>query len=130
MGRSATKKLVCFYALILLATKSLAGSGTICVSRAEDNGALNIRPAHIRFDGQRALSVFGGDHKCIKAASGHHIVEAYSSDPYDPDIKNENAWRSQPIEITVTGSKKIKLIVKPISKGPTYTGPWSVEVSN
>ena len=79
---------------VLCSQQSLSADGTLCISRAEDNGVLNIRPAHLHIDGKPVLFVIGGEHKYIAVPVGHHTVEATSTDPYDPNAKDENGWRS------------------------------------
>lgn len=116
-----------FLVLLALTSECFAGSGSMCFGRAEDDGVINVRPAHIRVDGHQVFSLLGGEHGCVEAAIGRHIVDVYSSDPYDPGASNENAWRSKSVEITVHQSRKVGFVVKPVSHGDTYTGPWSIE---
>ena len=49
-----------------------------------------------------------------------------STDPYDPNAKDENGWRSKPLEISVSSKHTKNLVIEPIAKASNYTGSWAV----
>ena len=126
MRQSIFLSLIAFSVCFALTTESLAADGMLCISRTEENGVLNIRSAQLNFDGKPLLSVVGGDNKCIAVPVGDHTVEVTSPDPYNPSSQADNGWVSKPLNIIVLPKHTKSLIVEPISKDATYTGPWSV----
>lgn len=126
MARATILTAIFFGSCVVHSASSFAADSTVCVSRAEDNGVLNIRPAYLHLDGKPLLYLVGGDRKCIAVSVGRHSLVATSTDPYDPNSKDENAWRSKPIEIHVSSQHITNLIIEPLTKESTYTAPWSV----
>ena len=114
--------------LLILATSAFASDkAQICVSREENEGVLNIRPTEITANEKHILWIAGGEKKCFKVNPGQYSIIAQSSDPYDPDDKKSDSWKSKPLIVTVEVDKKVNVAVFPVSKGTTYTGSWELK---
>ena len=103
------------------------GDGQICVSRQEDGGVMNIRPAEITANGKHILWINGGENKCIDMQPGQYTIVAQSSDPYDPHDDKPDTWKSKPLLVNVKNDKKVNIDVSPISSKEGYTGPWRLK---
>jgi hypothetical protein len=123
-------KRILFSALILLISTTTAlaiEKGEICVSRREDNGALNLRAAQITANGEHLFWITGGERKCIEVWPGEYRIVAQSSDPYNPNDKNPATWKSKPPTVRVQEGGKAVIFVAPVSQGATYIGPWELK---
>ena len=114
-------------ALVLSVTAFASESTQICISREEDLGVLNIRPAEITANGNHLFWIIGGEKKCAEVDPGQYSIVAQSSDPYDPNDKNPTTWRSKPLVVVLERGAKVKITVFPLSQGPTYVGPWELK---
>jgi hypothetical protein len=100
------------------------GGGQVCISRQEDCGVMNIRPAEITANGKPISWINGGENKCVDIQPGQYALVAQSSDPYDPNDNKPDTWKSKPLLVMVKNNKKVKLVVSPISSKKGYVGPW------
>jgi hypothetical protein len=65
------------FALPLFAIATVAAaerSGSLCVERAEDEGAVNIYPVQLTID-KLTQTFFGGSKSCLPLSAGAHNVE-------------------------------------------------------
>lgn len=121
-------KLLYFLILFLFPLGTLAADiGMICVSRLENNGAINIYPVKIIKNGQEIFSLTGGDIKCEQLQAGEYKIFASSPNPFDPNDKNNRRWQSRPLKTRVL-SRMVSLIsVEPVSLHASYAGPWKLK---
>ena len=121
------KILLVIIAITLSVAAFASETSQICVSRQEDGGVLNIRPAEITANGKSILWIVGGEKKCVEVTDGRYSIVAQSADPYDPNDKRPNTWKSKPLLVTVEIGKKANIAVFPISKDVGYAGPWELK---
>ena len=123
-------KIILLSVLVFLVTGISAiamEKGEICVSRGEDNGVLNIRPAQITANEKHLFWISGGERKCVTVKPGKYRTVAQSSDPYDPNDKNATTWKSQPLTILVKKDSKVIIYVTPGSQDTAYVGSWKLK---
>jgi hypothetical protein len=101
-----------------------------CLFRFEDNGSLNIYPAHLRLDGRDVGGVLGGAYRCFELTPGTHVAEVRSGNPYDRNSVESKAWRSNKLHFLVVANSKAFLEVWPGTRAATYVGPWHVKLSD
>jgi hypothetical protein len=119
--------------ILTLITSSVlaAEKAEICINRGEDHGVLNIRPVQVIANGKEIVSITGGERKCVFVETGRYSIVAQSSDPYDPNDINPKTWQSKPLKVVAHSNIKKEIIIKPISRGAEYVGPWKlIETQN
>jgi len=114
-------------ALVLSATAFASENAQICISREENGGVLNIKPAEIMANENHLLWIAGGEKKCAEVEPGQYSIIAQSSDPYDPNDKNPTTWKSKPLIVVVEKGTKAEIRVFPVSQGAAYIGPWELK---
>jgi len=95
----------------------------IFVVRPKDYGDINIYPCTVEIScGQTAVLV-GGEDGLFIVAPGTYALTASSSNPY-PTTTKDSDWAPHPVEITLTNSQMMRIMVGPKNDGRTYTGGW------
>ncbi|SRR5713101_919827 len=102
-------------------------SAQICVERPENNGIVNLVPAHVVFSNNQELTLVGGQVACIFVANGIYSFVVQSSDPYNPESTNLKAWTSKKIEVHLKRGEVATFEVSPKSEGAAYIGGWIVK---
>jgi hypothetical protein len=70
------------------------------------------------------LWISGGEKKCVEVMPGEYRIAAQSPDPYDPNDRRSNTWKSKPILIKAEKSKEITIEVSPEYNDKGYSGSW------
>ena len=83
----------------------------ICIERPEEQGILNIREVRVVVDDKQAIFFIGGQAACLYAPPGNHFVYAVSFDPYDPNLKDPQAWSSNRVNFTLETGKQAEFEV-------------------
>lgn len=78
----------------------------ICIERPEEQGIINIREVRLIVDDKQAMILAGGQAACAYVEPGDHFVYAVSPNPYDPNLKDAQAWKSNKMNFTL-GTGKI-----------------------
>ena len=122
------KQIIIFLLVVLSFTATvIADEKTeICISRNENNGVLNIKPAEITINEKHFLWIFGGERKCCEIESGQYIIIAQSPDPYYPNDKNPATWKSVPLTLAVQAGAKVEILLRPIAHDAEYAG-WELK---
>jgi hypothetical protein len=122
-------RLLYFLILFLFPLGAFAADiGMICVSRPENNGAINIYPVKIIRNGQELFTLAGGETKCEQLQAGEHKIIASSPNPFDPNDKNNGRWQSRLLKASVLSGKVSLISVEPVSRHATYIGPWKLKI--
>jgi hypothetical protein len=96
---------------------------SIVIERPPNYGDINIYPCTVKIScGQTAVLV-GGENGVFVVAPGTYDLTAASSNPY-PTTTKDSDWAPHPVEITLTNSQVMRIVVGPKNNGRTYVGGW------
>jgi hypothetical protein len=98
----------------------------IYIERPENSGDINIYPCTVKISSGQTAVLVGGENGLFIVEAGTYDLTAGSSNPY-PMVLKDSDWISDPVEITVTNSQVMRIVVKPKSKGSIYVGGWDLE---
>jgi hypothetical protein len=95
----------------------------IFIERPKNYGDINIYPCTVEIScGQTAVLV-GGEDGLFIVEPGTYYLTAASSNPY-PTTTKDSDWAPHPVEITITNSQVMRIMVEPKNNGRTYVGGW------
>jgi len=95
----------------------------IFIERPKDNGDINIYSCTVKMSSGQTAVMAGGEEALFIVGPGTYYLTAGSSNPY-PTATRDSDWISDPVEITVTNSQVMRIVVVPKSKGSKYVGGW------
>jgi hypothetical protein len=84
-----------------LASRAANTKGDLTFIRPGDTGLLNIFPATVIIEGQKAFTIIGERSVMLRLPVGKYKVKIQSSDPYAPRDQGIT-WKAGPVEITVS----------------------------
>ncbi len=95
----------------------------IFIDRPNNYGDINIYPCTVKIScGQTAVLV-GGEDGLFVVEPGTYDLTAASSNPYSATTQDSD-WAPHPVEITLTNSQVMRIMVEPKSNGRSYVGGW------
>ncbi len=95
----------------------------IFIERHQNYGDINIYPCTVKMNSGQTAVLASGDDTLFIVEPGTYYLTAVSSNPY-PMATTDPYWTSSPVEITVTNSQVMRLVVEPKRKGSGYVGSW------
>jgi len=99
-------------------------SSAICFERPENNGLVNIVPSEIEISNKQTVSLVGGQVACVFVAPGSYSFAIESQNPYEPESKGSQKWKSSKVSIHLKGHEKFVFEILPQISGPSYVGGW------
>jgi hypothetical protein len=117
--------------LVMLLGLALAGGcaghprpqAEIFIERPKNDGVINIYPCMVKINSGQTAVMASGEDALFVVEPGTYYLTAGSSNPF-PTATKDSDWISGPVEITLTNSQVMRLMVVPKRKGSAYAGGW------
>jgi len=87
---------------------------------------MNILESWVRLSDYR-VPLVGGQAACVFVQIGRTDVVITSTIPFDPKSKNEEACKSQTMNLQLVANETRHFLISPATKGSTYVCGWRVE---
>jgi hypothetical protein len=97
----------------------------LCFVRPENNGAMNVLESWVRLS-DYTVPVIGGQAICMYVRPGDSELTVTSRYPYNPKSKNDEACRSKPLKLSLSGTDNRTFLICPAVKGGAYACGWRI----
>lgn len=83
-----------------------------------------------RADKKGGIFLMGGDHAFLRVVAGKYRIEVYTPPDYQEGYVSNNTetWHSNHLELRISGTKKLILLVEPTTKDGEYNGGWMIHL--
>ena len=105
-------------------------------TKKEDIGLLNYSVLGLdgkkekRMDKKGRLFLIGGDRAIVRVEEGKYRIGVYTPTEYQGEYVPDNTetWKSNYLDIEISGDRKYVLSVEPTANGSEYNGGWIIHL--